>query len=168
MTSLLYFGLLTPWKILEIGLLLQKIWMLFHGCMRDAFTVFLFEKIVTSLSSQNCHFSSITLLLKTIVLFMYDDAMPQMFCLRWQYQYISEFRHIGMIISLLFVCQLGNGSKDGLFSVLLRDYNAYAAASCMGRLAKLRFSSQGLDMFLMYNYLHKQCSIVSDSRKMPF
>ncbi|RVX22922.1 DNA-directed RNA polymerase III subunit 1 [Vitis vinifera] len=33
---------------------------------------------------------------------------------------------------------LGNGNKDGLFSVLLRDYNAHAAAACMNRLAKLR------------------------------
>ncbi|KAK6246973.1 hypothetical protein QUC31_018538, partial [Theobroma cacao] len=32
----------------------------------------------------------------------------------------------------------GNGNKDGLFSVLLRDYNAHAAAACMNRLAKLR------------------------------
>lgn len=32
----------------------------------------------------------------------------------------------------------GNGNKDGLYSILLRDYNAYAAATCMNRLAKLR------------------------------
>nr|XP_043636621.1 DNA-directed RNA polymerase III subunit 1-like [Erigeron canadensis] len=32
---------------------------------------------------------------------------------------------------------LGNGNKDGLYSVLLRDYNSHAAASCMNRLAKL-------------------------------
>lgn len=32
----------------------------------------------------------------------------------------------------------GNGNKDGLFSVLLRDYKAEAAAACMNRLAKLR------------------------------
>ncbi|XP_031486143.1 DNA-directed RNA polymerase III subunit 1 [Nymphaea colorata] len=32
---------------------------------------------------------------------------------------------------------LGNGNKSGLFSVLIRDYNAHAAASCMNRLAKL-------------------------------
>ncbi|CAB4282588.1 unnamed protein product [Prunus armeniaca] len=32
---------------------------------------------------------------------------------------------------------LGNGNKDGLYSVLLRDYKAHAAASCMNRLAKL-------------------------------
>ncbi|XP_052199339.1 DNA-directed RNA polymerase III subunit 1 isoform X2 [Diospyros lotus] len=32
---------------------------------------------------------------------------------------------------------LGNGNKDGLYSVLLRDYNAHAAAACMNRLAKL-------------------------------
>lgn len=38
--------------------------------------------------------------------------------------------------NMLFV--EGNGNKDGLFSVLLRDYNSHAAASCMNRLAKLR------------------------------
>jgi hypothetical protein len=32
----------------------------------------------------------------------------------------------------------GNGNKDGLYSVLLRDYNSHAAASCMNRLAKFR------------------------------
>ncbi|XP_031282387.1 DNA-directed RNA polymerase III subunit 1 [Pistacia vera] len=32
---------------------------------------------------------------------------------------------------------LGNGNKDGLYSVLLRDYGAHAAAVCMNRLAKL-------------------------------
>ena len=32
----------------------------------------------------------------------------------------------------------GNGNKDGLYSILLRDYNAFAAATCMNRLAKLR------------------------------
>lgn len=31
---------------------------------------------------------------------------------------------------------LGNGNKDGMFSVLVRDYNSHAAASCMNRLAK--------------------------------
>ncbi|KAK2985575.1 hypothetical protein RJ640_025008 [Escallonia rubra] len=30
----------------------------------------------------------------------------------------------------------GNGNKDGLYSVLLRDYSAHAAAACMNRLAK--------------------------------
>lgn len=33
----------------------------------------------------------------------------------------------------------GNGSKDGLYSVLLRDYGPHAAATCMNRLAKLRW-----------------------------
>jgi hypothetical protein len=38
-----------------------------------------------------------------------------------------------------FLCMgSGNGNKDGLFSVLLRDYKSDAAASCMNRLAKLR------------------------------
>jgi hypothetical protein len=32
----------------------------------------------------------------------------------------------------------GNGNKDGLFTVLLRDYGSDAAAVCMNRLAKLR------------------------------
>ncbi|XP_071737899.1 DNA-directed RNA polymerase III subunit 1-like [Rutidosis leptorrhynchoides] len=32
---------------------------------------------------------------------------------------------------------LGNGNKDGLYSILLRDYNSHAAAACMNRLAKL-------------------------------
>lgn len=32
----------------------------------------------------------------------------------------------------------GNGNKDGLFTVLLRDYGNEAAAVCMNRLAKLR------------------------------
>ncbi|XP_023733078.1 DNA-directed RNA polymerase III subunit 1 isoform X2 [Lactuca sativa] len=32
---------------------------------------------------------------------------------------------------------LGNGNKDGLYSVLLRDYHSLAAAVCMNRLAKL-------------------------------
>uniref|UniRef100_A0A0D9W6L6 DNA-directed RNA polymerase subunit n=1 Tax=Leersia perrieri TaxID=77586 RepID=A0A0D9W6L6_9ORYZ len=31
---------------------------------------------------------------------------------------------------------LGNGNKDGMFSILVRDYNSHAAASCMNRLAK--------------------------------
>lgn len=42
-----------------------------------------------------------------------------------------------------YICNLapGNGNKDGLFSVLLRDYKAHAAAACMNRLAKLRYLS---------------------------
>ncbi|KAH0454085.1 hypothetical protein IEQ34_018409 [Dendrobium chrysotoxum] len=47
------------------------------------------------------------------------------------------FRNSELICGQLGKATLGNGSKDGLFAVLLRDYNAYAAASCMGRLAKL-------------------------------
>ncbi|XP_020179213.1 DNA-directed RNA polymerase III subunit 1 [Aegilops tauschii subsp. strangulata] len=31
---------------------------------------------------------------------------------------------------------LGNGNNEGMFSVLIRDYNSHAAASCMNRLAK--------------------------------
>ncbi|KAL0909312.1 hypothetical protein M5K25_020165 [Dendrobium thyrsiflorum] len=47
------------------------------------------------------------------------------------------FRNSELICGQLGKATLGSGSKDGLFAVLLRDYNAYAAASCMGRLAKL-------------------------------
>lgn len=47
----------------------------------------------------------------------------------------------------------GNGNKDGLFSVLLRDYKAQAAASCMNRLAKLRYYTcllgGNINLFLM-------------------
>ena len=44
----------------------------------------------------------------------------------------------------VFSSWTGNGKKDGLFSVLLRDYNEYAAASCMNRLAKLRYFLLGI------------------------
>ncbi|KAK9279694.1 hypothetical protein L1049_013374 [Liquidambar formosana] len=47
------------------------------------------------------------------------------------------FRNSDLICGQLGKATLGNGNKDGLFSVLLRDYNAHAAASCMNRLAKL-------------------------------
>lgn len=50
------------------------------------------------------------------------------------------FRNSELICGQLGKATLGNGNKDGLFSVLLRDYNAHAAASCMNRLAKLRES----------------------------
>ena len=47
----------------------------------------------------------------------------------------------------------GNGNKDGLFSVLLRDYKGEAAASCMNRLAKLRYYAcllgGNIDLFFM-------------------
>ncbi|KAM7461516.1 hypothetical protein LguiA_029637 [Lonicera macranthoides] len=36
----------------------------------------------------------------------------------------------------------GNGNKDGLYSVLLKDYNAHGAATCMNRLAKLRSKNE--------------------------
>ncbi|XVE59161.1 hypothetical protein DITRI_Ditri05aG0023300 [Diplodiscus trichospermus] len=42
-----------------------------------------------------------------------------------------------LICGQLGKATLGNGNKDGLYSVLLRDYNAHAAAACMNRLAKL-------------------------------
>eukprot|EP00252_Welwitschia_mirabilis_P019861 TRINITY_DN4707_c0_g1_i3.p1 TRINITY_DN4707_c0_g1~~TRINITY_DN4707_c0_g1_i3.p1 ORF type:complete len:1280 (+),score=267.36 TRINITY_DN4707_c0_g1_i3:562-4401(+) len=47
------------------------------------------------------------------------------------------FRNSELISGQLGKATLGNGNKNGLFTVLLRDYNAYAAASCMNRLAKL-------------------------------
>lgn len=47
------------------------------------------------------------------------------------------FRNSELISGQLGKATLGNGNKVGLFSVLLRDYNAHAAATCMNRLAKL-------------------------------
>ncbi|RDY11124.1 DNA-directed RNA polymerase III subunit 1, partial [Mucuna pruriens] len=47
------------------------------------------------------------------------------------------FRNSELISGQVGKVTLGNGNKDGLFSVLLRDYKAHAAASCMNRLAKL-------------------------------
>ncbi|KAJ7947738.1 DNA-directed RNA polymerase subunit [Quillaja saponaria] len=47
------------------------------------------------------------------------------------------FRNSELISGQLGKVTLGNGNKDGLFSVLLRDYKPHAAASCMNRLAKL-------------------------------
>lgn len=48
------------------------------------------------------------------------------------------FRNSELISGQVGKSTLGNGNKDGLFCVLLRDYKAHAAASCMNRLAKLR------------------------------
>ncbi|CAM6102061.1 unnamed protein product [Calypogeia fissa] len=47
------------------------------------------------------------------------------------------FRNSELICGQLGKATLGNGNKDGLFTVLLRDYNSEAAAVCMNRLAKL-------------------------------
>ncbi|GMH28406.1 hypothetical protein Nepgr_030249 [Nepenthes gracilis] len=47
------------------------------------------------------------------------------------------FRNSELISGQLGKATLGNGNKIGLYSVLLRDYNAHAAAACMNRLAKL-------------------------------
>lgn len=47
------------------------------------------------------------------------------------------FRNSELICGQLGKVTLGNGNKNGLFSVLLRDYNSDVAASCMNRLAKL-------------------------------
>lgn len=38
-----------------------------------------------------------------------------------------------------FLIMAGNGNKNGLFTILLRDYSSHAAATCMNRLAKLRY-----------------------------
>ncbi|XP_073308006.1 LOW QUALITY PROTEIN: DNA-directed RNA polymerase III subunit 1-like [Primulina huaijiensis] len=46
-------------------------------------------------------------------------------------------RNSELISGQLGKVTLGNGNKDGLYSVLLRDYEAHAAAACMNRLAKL-------------------------------
>ncbi|OMO91373.1 RNA polymerase, alpha subunit [Corchorus olitorius] len=46
-------------------------------------------------------------------------------------------RNSELISGQLGKATLGNGNKDGLYSVLLRDYGAHAAAACMNRLAKL-------------------------------
>ncbi|KAK6137583.1 hypothetical protein DH2020_028663 [Rehmannia glutinosa] len=46
-------------------------------------------------------------------------------------------RNSELISGQLGKATLGNGNKDGLYSVLLRDYNTHAAAACMNRLAKL-------------------------------
>ncbi|KAL2922905.1 DNA-directed RNA polymerase III subunit 1, partial [Bienertia sinuspersici] len=47
------------------------------------------------------------------------------------------FRNSELICGQLGKATLGNGNKVGLFSVLVRDYSAHAAAACMNRLAKL-------------------------------
>ncbi|KNA22334.1 hypothetical protein SOVF_034890 [Spinacia oleracea] len=47
------------------------------------------------------------------------------------------FRNSELLSGQLGKTTLGNGNKVGLFSVLVRDYNAHAAAACMNRLAKL-------------------------------
>jgi DNA-directed RNA polymerase III subunit RPC1 len=48
------------------------------------------------------------------------------------------FRNSELICGQLGKATLGNGNKDGLFTVLLRDYGSEAAAVCMNWLAKLR------------------------------
>ncbi|KAH9700980.1 DNA-directed RNA polymerase III subunit 1 [Citrus sinensis] len=47
------------------------------------------------------------------------------------------FRNSELISGQLGKATLGNGNKDGLYSVLLRDYGAHATSGCMNRLAKL-------------------------------
>eukprot|EP00268_Persea_americana_P026340 TRINITY_DN25729_c0_g1_i2.p1 TRINITY_DN25729_c0_g1~~TRINITY_DN25729_c0_g1_i2.p1 ORF type:complete len:1385 (-),score=229.29 TRINITY_DN25729_c0_g1_i2:420-4574(-) len=67
---------------------------------------------------------------------MEKDCMKnrETMCPKDRYVY---FRNSELICGQLGKATLGNGNKDGLFSVLLRDYNAHAAAACMNRLAKL-------------------------------
>uniref|UniRef100_A0A1J3DX36 DNA-directed RNA polymerase subunit n=1 Tax=Noccaea caerulescens TaxID=107243 RepID=A0A1J3DX36_NOCCA len=61
---------------------------------------------------------------------VYDETM----CVNdgWVY-----FRNSELISGQLGKATLGNGNKDGLYSILLRDYSSHAAAVCMNRLAKL-------------------------------
>ena len=54
-----------------------------------------------------------------------------LFCCLLMHQYTHTY---------FYTIRTGNGNKDGLYSVLLRDYNAHGAATCMNRLAKLRYS----------------------------
>ncbi|KAL2318688.1 hypothetical protein Fmac_032564 [Flemingia macrophylla] len=56
------------------------------------------------------------------------------------------FRNSELISGQVGKSTLGNGNKDGLFCVLLRDYQPHAAASCMNRLAKLREGSISAQM----------------------
>ncbi|XP_047079531.1 DNA-directed RNA polymerase III subunit 1-like [Lolium rigidum] len=46
------------------------------------------------------------------------------------------FRNSELLCGQVGKKTLGNGSNEGMFSVLIRDYNSHAAASCMNRLAK--------------------------------
>ncbi|KAL5833044.1 hypothetical protein ACOSQ3_016718 [Xanthoceras sorbifolium] len=46
-------------------------------------------------------------------------------------------RNSELISGQLGKATLGSGNKDGLYSVLLRDYNPHAASVCMNRLSKL-------------------------------
>lgn len=55
-------------------------------------------------------------------------------CLNDGFVYI---RNSELVSGQLGKATLGNGNKDGLYSVLLRDYSSHAAATCMNRLAKL-------------------------------
>ncbi|XP_047325049.1 DNA-directed RNA polymerase III subunit 1 [Impatiens glandulifera] len=47
------------------------------------------------------------------------------------------FRNSELLSGQLGKATLGNGTKDGLYSVLLRDYSSHAAAECMNRVSKL-------------------------------
>ncbi|XP_065849011.1 DNA-directed RNA polymerase III subunit 1 isoform X2 [Euphorbia lathyris] len=63
-----------------------------------------------------------------------DKREKESMCPNDGYVYI---RNSELISGQLGKSTLGNGNKDGLYSILLRDYNAHAAATCMNRLAKL-------------------------------
>ncbi|GAA0172061.1 DNA-directed RNA polymerase [Lithospermum erythrorhizon] len=59
---------------------------------------------------------------------------PETLCQKDGFVY---FRNSELISGQVGKVTLGNGNKDGLYAILLRDYNAHAAAACMNRLAKL-------------------------------
>ncbi|GAV71386.1 RNA_pol_Rpb1_2 domain-containing protein/RNA_pol_Rpb1_3 domain-containing protein/RNA_pol_Rpb1_1 domain-containing protein/RNA_pol_Rpb1_5 domain-containing protein/RNA_pol_Rpb1_4 domain-containing protein, partial [Cephalotus follicularis] len=83
------------------------------------------------------------------------------------------FRNSELISGQLGKATLGNGNKDGLYSILLRDYKAHAAAACMNRLAKLSARwignhgfSIGIDDVLPDKKLNKKKeSTISDDYK---
>ncbi|KAL3824530.1 hypothetical protein ACJIZ3_020559 [Penstemon smallii] len=64
----------------------------------------------------------------------HEKKDKQTMCPKDGYVYIHNSE---LISGQLGKATLGNGNKDSLYSVLLRDYKAHAAAACMNRLAKL-------------------------------
>ncbi|CAJ1951517.1 unnamed protein product [Sphenostylis stenocarpa] len=70
------------------------------------------------------------------------------------------FRNSELISGQIGKVTLGNGNKDGLFSVLLRDYKAHAAASCMNRLAKL----SNLERVYVDQSKHELCYLIRLSK----
>ncbi|CAM8879158.1 unnamed protein product [Rhodiola kirilowii] len=63
-----------------------------------------------------------------------NDQNKETMCSNDRFVYI---RNSELLSGQLGKATLGNGNKDGLYSVLLRDYNMHAASYCMNRLAKL-------------------------------